>query len=71
MLTEEEIKLRLVEAAAQLPCIRTSMDHKTVVDRTHAIVDVWYNNIVMGKTGKAQPNSAPGKAGHSAKNKSG
>jgi len=50
---DTEIRLRLIEAAAQTPAVRQHLDHKKVSSQAHAIAEVWYNNFVMAE--KAQP----------------
>lgn len=60
-ISDAEIKLRLIEAAAQLPVVRASMDDKLASAKAHAIAKVWYTNFVkddFSKTGK--PDKAPG-----------
>lgn len=45
-MTEQEIKLRLIEAAANLPAVRAGVDHVIASARAISVADVWYNEFV-------------------------
>ena len=56
---DREIKLRLVEAAAQMPVARQHLDPEKVKGVVHSLANAWYNNFVNARTGTPEP-SAPG-----------
>lgn len=51
MMDDREIKLRLIEAAAQTPAVRQHLAHDTAAAAAHAMALVWYNNFVNANTG--------------------
>jgi len=62
VLDVREIRLRLIEAAAQLPAVRIKTDDKSAAAQAHAIAETWYNNFVNGeKVTKSQPGKATSK----------
>ncbi len=59
ILDDTEVRLRLIEAAAQLPAVRVKTGDKEAAATAHAIADSWYNCFVNGeKTKKSQPAKA-------------
>lgn len=49
---DRELKLRLIEAAAQLPGVRVGADHEVQAKRAREVARLWYTDINDG--------SAPG-----------
>lgn len=45
-MTEREVKLRLVEAAASLPAVRMGSDHMEQARRVTEIVELWYTDCI-------------------------
>lgn len=58
----QAVKLRLYEAAAQLPAVRKQTDPAEAAEAASRVVGLWYNEIVSespgGTSGKGQPGLA-------------
>lgn len=57
---EAEIKVRLIEAAAQLPAVRAQATNANAAEAAHIVADLWYNRFVKVKT-SAHPAKGAGK----------
>lgn len=57
----QAVKLRLYEAAAQLPAVRKHTDPTESAQAASAVVGLWYNEIVSESSGaKAPSEGQPG-----------
>lgn len=49
----KEMRLRLIEAASQLPGVRIGVDHEEQMQRAIDVATLWYTFVNAGPTGKA------------------
>ncbi len=56
---DKEIKLRLIEAAAQLPGVRAGIDATEQAERATSVVKMWYNLFEYNTVAPTQHNRAP------------